>query len=476
MAAGYPTEMPFQDDNEDGISDSEETSGAISTCAGTRSTKSHQGVTFQVLETGTRRSAAGGRLSGCSVMSEDYDRIRAQFSHVLTNESTETYNRASNHHNGNSSQPPASPVPVAGSPWRPPGQQWLGGDQSAFGFGSSQPNPGSQIGDWSMARSRMYSNVSNFAEIPPFVGPVGPWLPPGSVVPPGYGALMLAPCGYPSARADGINPGNIVAQGDAGSACGGSAVASLAPSCAGAGSTAGGTCGAGGGQLGPRGAASRGGAGAARANGRSRGGTAMTQEEAPLTPSTKKQPPGARSTGGGDGTPHSPHSPHSPGEVQGRTSLTIQNLPAAFNRESLTRFLNGHGLKGKYNFVYVPANLRSQINFGYSFVNFVSVGAALECMERLDGCEDWGVPTDKVCAIAWSDKMQGLECHIERYRNSPVMHKSVEDQFRPAIYDLEGRRLPFPEPTAEIKEPKLRKAGGGGASSAAASSPSASSP
>jgi hypothetical protein len=36
--------------------------------------------------------------------------------------------------------------------------------------------------------------------------------------------------------------------------------------------------------------------------------------------------------------------------------------------------------------------------------------------------------TRQVCEVRWSGPHQGLEAHVERYRNSPVMHKSVPDE------------------------------------------------
>lgn len=58
-----------------------------------------------------------------------------------------------------------------------------------------------------------------------------------------------------------------------------------------------------------------------------------------------------------------------------------------------------------------------------------------------DGFERWALPTAKVgtvavslqlkivpcqvCQVGWSGPHQGFEAHVERYRNSPVMHRSA---------------------------------------------------
>ena len=38
----------------------------------------------------------------------------------------------------------------------------------------------------------------------------------------------------------------------------------------------------------------------------------------------------------------------------------------------------------------------------------------------------------------WSHPYQGLDAHIERYRNSPVMHEDVPDEYKP----MSGPRIP----------------------------------
>merc|ERR1712187_1066011 len=81
---------------------------------------------------------------------------------------------------------------------------------------------------------------------------------------------------------------------------------------------------------------------------------------------------------------------------------------------------------------------------------------------QFSGFSDWQVPSDKVCEVLWSDNLHGCEAHIERYRNSPVMHESVADRFKPALYK-NGVRQSFPAPTKPIKAPRPRTRVRGGA-------------
>merc|ERR1712224_270169 len=98
----------------------------------------------------------------------------------------------------------------------------------------------------------------------------------------------------------------------------------------------------------------------------------------------------------------------------------------------------------------------TQSSFGYAFVNFVSSNEALRFQSYFRGFSSWHVPSQKVCDVDWSDSNQGLVPHVERYRNSPVMHPSVPDEFGPCIFQ-HGMRIAFPPPTKAVRPPRFRK-------------------
>jgi hypothetical protein len=58
--------------------------------------------------------------------------------------------------------------------------------------------------------------------------------------------------------------------------------------------------------------------------------------------------------------------------------------------------------------------------------------------------------------VSWSNPHQGLESNIDRYRNSPVMHKDVPDAYKPCVFDCEGMRISLPAPTKRVRCPRLR--------------------
>uniref|UniRef100_A0A7S2LV30 Mei2-like C-terminal RNA recognition motif domain-containing protein n=1 Tax=Zooxanthella nutricula TaxID=1333877 RepID=A0A7S2LV30_9DINO len=139
-----------------------------------------------------------------------------------------------------------------------------------------------------------------------------------------------------------------------------------------------------------------------------------------------------------------------------RTTVMLKNLPVGLSREMLTEVLDKTGFAGSYDFVYVPVSFRTKASMCYAFVNMATPDSARACFGVLNGFTKWPLPTDKVCEITWSDKLQGLMQHIERYRNSPLMHPNVPDDFKPAVFQ-DGRRMHFPPATKALRPPRIRR-------------------
>jgi hypothetical protein len=148
------------------------------------------------------------------------------------------------------------------------------------------------------------------------------------------------------------------------------------------------------------------------------------------------------------------------------TTVMLQNLPAGCSREMVAELLNMEGFAGLYDFIYLPADFARGVFFGYVFVNFVSNEAAQCCQTQLQGFSRWASSSTaassssagRACRVSWGDTHQGLSAQVERYRNSPVMHPSVPDHFKPALYARDGSRVPFPPATRRLRPPRIRRA------------------
>jgi len=138
-----------------------------------------------------------------------------------------------------------------------------------------------------------------------------------------------------------------------------------------------------------------------------------------------------------------------------RTTLMFRNLPQSFTRQKLERLMDAEGFGVLYDFIYLPAELGTGSCFGYAFINMVTAQDAERFVEYFQGFDRWEEADTRRAVVHLSEALQGLNEQIERYRNSPLMHPSVSDDLRPAVY-RGGVRVPFPEPTAPIRPPRMR--------------------
>jgi hypothetical protein len=138
-----------------------------------------------------------------------------------------------------------------------------------------------------------------------------------------------------------------------------------------------------------------------------------------------------------------------------RTTIMMRNIPSDLTRERLLELIDAEGFQGCYNLVYMPIDFSSHAGFGYAFINHINHKVAERFRVHFQGFTFQSTTSDKVCCVTWSGVHQGLEAHVERYRNSPVMHETVSDEFKPAVFQ-NGLRIPFPPPTRRLQAPRIR--------------------
>lgn len=137
------------------------------------------------------------------------------------------------------------------------------------------------------------------------------------------------------------------------------------------------------------------------------------------------------------------------------TTVMLRNLPNNYSRAMVLAMLHDEGFEGKYDFLYLPIDFKSCACLGYAFINLTDGPAAKAFWNTFNGYSRWMLPSRKVGNVSWSTPHQGLAAHIDRYRNSPVMHPSVPDEHKPVVFQG-GVRVVFPEPTKAPRAPRVR--------------------
>lgn len=133
----------------------------------------------------------------------------------------------------------------------------------------------------------------------------------------------------------------------------------------------------------------------------------------------------------------------------------MRNIPNKYTKSTLLSLIQTE-FSGKFDFFYLPIDFRSKSNMGYCFVNFEKPEHAQKFMIHFTDFNRWQFNSNKKAQVIWSQPFQGLAGHIDRYRNSPVMHDSVEEEYKPSVF-LNGDVFPFPQGVQSVEPPKLRR-------------------
>jgi len=150
------------------------------------------------------------------------------------------------------------------------------------------------------------------------------------------------------------------------------------------------------------------------------------------------------------------NSPNGSVKEEDWTTVMVRNIPNNYTREMLLDLFDSQGLAGHYDFVYLPVDFKRDSSLGYAFVNLSSNEGVKLIQEKLEGFTDWAIPTEKVCEIGWSKPLQGLKAHLDRYRNSPVMHEDVPEKYKP-LYFIDGKNVPMPPSTKKLRAPRGKR-------------------
>merc|ERR1712050_23996 len=123
-------------------------------------------------------------------------------------------------------------------------------------------------------------------------------------------------------------------------------------------------------------------------------------------------------------------------ETDIRTTLILKNLPPCYTRDMVVDLLHSQGFQDTLDFAYVPMKIWSMppSAIGYAIINLTDNDAAHICTKTLQGFTLRAGEVEQVLEVDWSEMHQGFTGCVERCRNSTVMHTSVGDEFKPAIF------------------------------------------
>lgn len=138
-----------------------------------------------------------------------------------------------------------------------------------------------------------------------------------------------------------------------------------------------------------------------------------------------------------------------------KTTVMLKNIPNDYKRGDVKEMLDEANFSAKYDFLYVPRDFQRKAGLGYAFVNMVDPEAAREIRKHFEGYSSWKMASQKVCETAWGHPHQGLDAHIQRYRDSPLMHPDVQQDFKPMLFK-DGVEIEWPDPSRKVRKPRMK--------------------
>lgn len=79
----------------------------------------------------------------------------------------------------------------------------------------------------------------------------------------------------------------------------------------------------------------------------------------------------------------------------------IQNIPNKYTKELLRQKIN-EKFEGKYDFFYLPIDLKNKCNVGYAFINFIDYESIEQFYDEFH-LKKWPkFNSDKICEISYA--------------------------------------------------------------------------
>merc|ERR1719160_1212605 len=101
----------------------------------------------------------------------------------------------------------------------------------------------------------------------------------------------------------------------------------------------------------------------------------------------------------------------------------IRGIPCSFSQDTLMKIIDNGGLKGRYDFFYLPRAGNKGANLGFAFINFTDAEGADQCMATFNGVSLDTSRSTKICTISQAD-IQGLANLRKHFRRTAVSRGS----------------------------------------------------
>lgn len=110
------------------------------------------------------------------------------------------------------------------------------------------------------------------------------------------------------------------------------------------------------------------------------------------------------------------------------TTMMLKNIPCRKSQEEVAMHIDQKGFSGRYDFFYLPRDVKFRANLGYAFINFLTPEDASSFEQEMNGYRFNGSGSTKACAIVPAH-VQGLVNNLAAFKRTEVMRSSRKPYF-----------------------------------------------
>lgn len=116
------------------------------------------------------------------------------------------------------------------------------------------------------------------------------------------------------------------------------------------------------------------------------------------------------------------------GETTSITTMMLKNIPCRKSQEEVMMHIDAKGFTNRYDFFYLPRDVKFRANLGYAFINFLTPEDAANFEAEMNGYRFSGSGSSKACAVVPAH-VQGLMNNLAAFKRTEVMRSSRKPYF-----------------------------------------------
>jgi len=110
------------------------------------------------------------------------------------------------------------------------------------------------------------------------------------------------------------------------------------------------------------------------------------------------------------------------------TTMMLKNIPCRKSQEEVMMHIDQKGFGNRYDFFYLPRDVKFRANLGYAFINFLTPEDASNFSAEMNGYRFSSSGSMKACAVVPAH-VQGLMNNLAAFKRTEVMRSSRRPYF-----------------------------------------------